>query len=303
MNPYNTAGTVATATEAPVTPGAAATSELAQPSVLSSLSLYDAATVDVHLTLPDDLVLRGRDIQTAYSRMGLGNANITVGGDLNIRKAPGGVPDVVGTVTVVRGFYEFQGRRFEVLRDSEIRFTGTRPVDPSLQVGAQRLISGVTAIVNIRGTARQPQVSLTSSPPMDEADVLSLIVFNQPISQLGEGERLNLAQRAGSMAAGYITAPLANSIANALDLDLFEIRPEGGINGQPSVALGQQFGSRLFVQFKQDFGAADRSELSLEYRITELLRLVSTVAQGAQQSHLTQRVDTTGGDLIFVLSY
>jgi translocation and assembly module TamB len=303
MSPYNTQGTVATTADAPVTPGAAAAPEPAQPSVLSSLSLYDAATVDVHLTLPDDLVLRGRDIQTAYSRIGLGNTNITVGGDLNVRKVPGGEPDVVGTVTVVRGFYEFQGRRFDVLRDSEIRFTGTRPVDPSLQVGAQRLISGVTAIVNIRGTARQPQVSLSSSPPMDEADVLSLIVFNQPINQLGEGERLNLAQRAGSMAAGYITAPIANSIANALDLDLFEIRPEGGINGQPSVALGQQFGSRLFVQFKQDFGAADHSELSLEYRITELLRLVSTVAQGAQESHRTQRVDTTGGDLIFVLSY
>jgi len=235
--------------------------------------------------------------------MGLGNANITVGGDLNIRKAPGGEPEVVGVVTVVRGFYEFQGRRFEVLRDSQIRFTGLRPIDPSLQVGAQRLISGVTAIVNIRGTARQPAVTLTSSPPMDEADVLSLIVFNQPINQLGEGERLNLAQRAGSMAAGYIATPLANSIANALDIDLVEIRPEGGINGQPTVALGQQFGSRLFVQFRQDFGSHDRSELSFEYRITELLRLVSTVAQGAQQSHRTQRLDSTGADLIFVLSY
>jgi autotransporter translocation and assembly factor TamB len=301
MNPYNTVATVATIAE---TPGAiAGTPVPVAPSAASSISLYREATIDVHVTLPDDLLLRGRDIQTAYSRIGLGNANITVGGDLNIRKAPGGEPDVVGTVSVVRGFYEFQGRRFEVLRDSEIRFTGLRPVDPSLQVGAERLISGVTAIVNIRGTARQPLVTLTSSPPMDEADVLSLIVFNQPINQLGEGERLNLAQRAGSMAAGYIAAPLAESIANALDLDLFEIRPEGGVNGQPSVALGQQFGSRLFVQFKQDFGSADHSELSFEYRINELLRLVSSVAQGAQEAHRTQRVDTTGADLIFVLSY
>src|SRR5438477_1756585 len=116
-----------------------------QPSVLKALTLYDAATVDIHVTLPDDLVLRGQDIQTAYSRIGLGNTNITVGGDLNLRKTPGGEPDVLGTVSVVRGFYEFQGRRFDVLRDSQIRFTGSRPIDPSLQVGAQRLISGVTA--------------------------------------------------------------------------------------------------------------------------------------------------------------
>ena len=118
MNPYNTQGTVATAADAP----APATAGTPEPSAASPVSLYDAATVDVHVKLPDDLVLRGRDMQTTYSRIGLGNTNITVGGDLNIRKAPGGEPEVVGVVTVVRGFYEFQGRRFEVLRDSQIRF-------------------------------------------------------------------------------------------------------------------------------------------------------------------------------------
>jgi autotransporter translocation and assembly factor TamB len=306
-NPYSTAPTIATTMEAPATTAPAAAPALIASTKTSSPastpSLYDAATVDVTVNLPDDFMLRGRDMQTAYSRIGLGNMNITVGGDLHIRKDPAADPDIVGTVSVVRGFYEFQNRRFDVLRDSQIRFQGLKPIDPALQVGAERIISGVTAVVNIRGTARQPVVSLTSQPPMDEADVLSLIVFNQPINQLGSAERLNLVQRAGSMAAGYIATPLANSIADALDLDVFEIRPEGGINGQPSVALGQQIGSRLFVQFQQDFGSADHSQISFEYRISEILRLVSTFAQGAQQVHGVQRIDTTGTDLIFVLSY
>jgi translocation and assembly module TamB len=267
------------------------------------VGLYDASTIDVRLRLPDDLLLRGRDMQASFSRIGLGDMNITVGGELQIRKAPAGDPDVVGTVTVVRGFYDFQGRRFEVLRDSQIRFQGTRPVDPALQVDAQRVISGVTAVVNIRGTTRQPQVSLSSQPPLDEADVLSLIVFNQPINQLGEGERLNLAERAGGLAVGYLASPLANSIARALDLDIFEIRTAGGENGQPSIAVGQQLGSRLFVSFRQEFGSDDFSQLSFEYRINELLRLVSTVTQGSQRSHRTQRIDTTGLDLIYTLSY
>jgi hypothetical protein len=43
--------------------------------------------------------------------------------------------------------------------------------------------------------------------------------------------------------------------------------------------------------------------LSLEYRISELLRLVSTVSQGAQRSHRTQRIDRTGLDLIYTISY
>jgi hypothetical protein len=294
---YSTQATVATET------GEALASPAATPGDDPQVGIYDAATIDVRLRLPDDLLLRGRDMHASFSRVGLGDMNITVGGELRIRKAPAGEPDLVGTVTVVRGFYDFQGRRFEVLRDSQIRFQGTRPINPVLSVDAQRLISGVTAIVNIRGTARQPQVRLSSQPPLDEADVLSLIVFNQPINQLGEGERLNLAERAGGLAVGYLATPLANSIARALDLDIFEIRATGGENGQPSIAVGQQIGSRLFVSFHQEFGQDDYSQLSLEYRINELLRLVSTVTQGSERSHRTQRIDRTGVDLIYTLSY
>jgi autotransporter translocation and assembly factor TamB len=305
-NPYATEATVATITEGVRVEGQGEITPSASPLALSDnpdVGIYDTATIDVRLRLPDDLLLRGRDMHASFSRVGLGDMNITVGGELQIRKAPAGQPDLVGTVTVVRGFYDFQGRRFEVLRDSQIRFQGTRPIDPALQVNAQRIISGVTAIVNIRGTARHPQVNLSSQPPLDEADVLSLIVFNQPINQLGEGERLNIAERAGGLAVGYLATPLANSIARALDLDIFEIRAAGGENGQPSIAVGQQFGSRLFVSFRQEFGSDDYSQLSLEYRINELLRLVSTVTQGSQRSHRTQRIDTTGLDLIYTLSY
>ena len=294
-SPYRTEATIATTGETEQTVDSSAPKD--------SPSLYDAATVDVRLVIPDDLVLRGRDMHASFSRIGLGDMNITVGGNVQLRKPPSAQPDIVGTVTVIRGFYDFQGRRFEVLRDSQIRFQGTRPIDPALQVDAQRVISGITAIVNIRGTARQPMIQLSSQPPLDEADVLSLIVFNQPINQLGGGERLNLAERAGGLAVGYLASPLANSIANALDLDLFEIRASGGENGQPSLALGQQIGSRLFVSFRQEFGSAELSQLSLEYRINEVLRLVSTVTEGSQRSHRQQRIDTTGLDLIYTISY
>ncbi len=299
-SPYRTVATTATILEG-ATPGLE--SPLTPFGDDPRAGLYDTATIDVRLRLTDDLLLRGRDMHASFSRIGLGDMNITVGGELQIRKAPAGQPDVIGTVNVVRGYYDFQGRRFEVLRDSQIRFQGTRPVDPALQVDAQRIISGVTAMVNIRGTARQPQVRLSSQPPLDEADVLSLIVFNQPINQLGGGERLNLAERAGGLAVGYLATPLANSIARTLDLDLFEIRATGGETGQPSIAVGQQLGSRLFVSFRQEFGSDDFAQLSLEYRINELLRVVSTVTQGNQRSHRTQRIDRTGLDLIYTVSY
>ena len=75
----------------------------------------------------------------------------------------------------------------------------------------------------MRGSFKQPEIILSSVPPLDQADILSLIVFNQPINQLGAGEQLSLAQRAQALATGAVANQLARSIGNALNLDIFEI--------------------------------------------------------------------------------
>ena len=99
-------------------------------------------------------------------------------------------------MNTIRGNYDFQGRRFEILRDGTIRFDGLDQLNPTLDIRTRRLIQGVEARVNVRGTLRKPEIDLSSTPPLEEADILSLIVFNQPINQLGEGQQMSLAQRA-----------------------------------------------------------------------------------------------------------
>ena len=89
------------------------------------------------------------------------------------------------------------------------------------------MISGVETFVRVRGTMRRPELAFTSNPPLDEADVLSLIIFNQPVNELGEGQQVSLAERAGALAGGYLTAGLARSIGEALELDEFEIQAQG----------------------------------------------------------------------------
>jgi translocation and assembly module TamB len=225
-----------------------------------------------------------------------------VGGTLNLQKTPGSTLRLIGGIQVVRGFYDFQGRRFDIVRGSEVQFRGNEPIDPGLDVSASREISGVRAEVGIGGTARHPELHLSSYPPLDQSDILSLIVFGQPVNTLGESQRVNLAQRAGNLALGAIAGPLAESVGEALNLDLFEIRAEGE-GGAPELALGSQLGTHLYIGLRQEFGREDMSVVTFEYRFSQLLRLVTSVGQGSQQSHATRRNDPTGTDLMFVIRY
>jgi translocation and assembly module TamB len=213
---------------------------------------------------------------------------------------------LVGAVNTVRGNYDFQGRRFEILRDGTVRFDNgpLNDLDPRLDIRTRRLIQGVEARVNVGGTLKKPEIILSSTPPLEQADILSLIVFNQPINALGEGQQVSLAQRAQQLATGAVAGQLAQSIGNAIGVDTFEIStaPENG--GAASLTIGQQVGQNLYVKVQQGIGDQSQTNLILEYELTRWLRLQTNVLQGSStQQSLFQRAQGSGVDLLFFFSY
>jgi autotransporter translocation and assembly factor TamB len=282
----------------------------APPAEPAPASLFDAVELDVQLVVPDNLVLRGKDLRPGGpTGAALGDMNITVGGQIDVRKAAGDQVRIFGTVQTVRGTYEFQGRRFDLARGGQIRFVGDTQIDPFLDITATRLIpnTGVEATVRITGTLQSPELALSSNPPLEESDILALIVFNRPVNELGTGERSSLAATAGGIASGFIAAPLGDSIGRALDLDLFEITTttESGELGA-GVTLGQQIGDKAFLKLRQEFGERSTTEFMLEYQLTDFLRLQTTAAPQASGSanRINQRrIERFGIDLIFFFSY
>ncbi len=170
----------------------------------------------------------------------------------------------------------------------------------SLSNTAERGISGVTVQVRIQGTAAEPVLMLSSTPSLDQGDILALVVFNRPMNQLGESQKVSLAARAGALAASALATPIADSVARALNLDLFEIQT-GSAGAGTTVVVGRQVNERLFVGFRHEFGGEGANRLTFEYRLTEFLRLVSSVAPGGQSVNPSARNETAGLDLFFVI--
>jgi hypothetical protein len=267
-------------------------------------SLFETLQLDVHVTAANDLVVRGSDLQAGDSPVGLGSLNLTLGGDLWASKAPYDQLRLTGTVKTVRGTYQFQGRRFDILRDGTVRFDGLDELDPALDIKTQRVIQAVTATVNIRGSLSRPEIVLSSTPPLEEADILALIVFNQPINQLGEGQQISLAQRAQALATGAVASQLATSIGNALGVDLFEISTAPDSGAAAEITVGQQVGQNLYVKLQQGVGDQSQTNFILEYELARWLRLRTNVLQGSStQQQLFQRAQGSGADLIFFFTY
>jgi translocation and assembly module TamB len=271
---------------------------------------WSSTALDVRVRIPENLLLRGQDLRRDSGAAGLGDISLVVGGDFRVQKERRRPTTLVGTVTTVRGSYEYYGRRFEILRDGRIQFQGGREIDPALDVTARRIIepSGVEARIRVQGTARNPTLSFSSTPPLDESDILALIIFNRDVNTLGASEKGTVATMAGTVAAGMVVSPLTDSIGRRLGLEEIDVQTTNDAAGPGGiVTVGDRFGDDLFVRLRQQFGAQEVTELLLEYRLSELLRLQGSAAEGdgvgrANRS-LTRRVERLGGDIVFYYRY
>lgn len=273
-----------------------------------SQSFLSSLAVEVQILAPDNLMLRGSALRPGgKNTWSLGDLNVTVGADLQAVRAPGELARLRGDVTMVRGSYTFENRRFEIQRGGRIRFQGALPPNPVLDVRGVRIIQGVEARVDVRGTLSEPRLELGSNVPLDQSDILSMIVFNRPVNQLGDTQRADLVGLATAMAGGMVSSPLMQRLSRALDLDLLEVETVSfGQNVAPRIRIGQQLTNRLFVQLSQQFGTQSLTELTAEFQIRKYLRLQGSTAQGpgsiAQRS-LVQRVERLGLDLLFFFNY
>jgi translocation and assembly module TamB len=233
----------------------------------------------------------------------MGSLSVTLGGDLTATKKVGEPMRMVGDVETIRGTYDFQGRRFDIVRGGTIRFEGLPELNPTLNIQMNREIQGVQARVHLRGQLREPLLSLSSTPPQEEADILALIVFNQPINELGQGEQSVLATRAQSLATGAVAGRLAQSIGSALNLDTFEITVGSESGSAGELTLGQQVGRNLFVKLVQGLGDGATTNVVLEYEFLSWLRLQSNFMQeSSTQQSAVRRAQGSGADLIVLFT-
>jgi translocation and assembly module TamB len=110
-------------------------------------------------------------------------------------------PQLTGTARVVRGDYEFAGKRF-VFDERGSIVLSTDPSRIRLNLSAVREDPALTATIRVTGTAASPEIALTSTPSLPQDEILSQVLFGRSASQLSGFEAAQLAAGVASLAGG-----------------------------------------------------------------------------------------------------
>ena len=155
--------------------------------------------LDITLKAPGGISIKGKGL------------NLEMSLDARV-SGPSDAPVLTGVARVVRGDYDFAGQRFK-LDDRSAIYLGTTPETIRLDLTATRDDPTLTAVISIKGTAAAPLLTLSSTPPLPQDEVLSQVLFGASASQLNGFQAAQLASAVAGPGRG--AAVLMSSAACA----------------------------------------------------------------------------------------
>jgi translocation and assembly module TamB len=190
-----------------------------------------AVAFDIQLRAAQGIYLKG---------LGL-NAEMSLSADVT---GDSSAPQLSGTARVIRGAYDFAGKRFDI-DNSSVVYLDTSPDRIRLDLSATRDDPTLTAVIQIKGTAAKPQIVLTSTPTLPSDEVLSQVLFGKSASQLSGVEAAQLAAAVTTLATGG-GFDVIGGLRNFVRLDRLALGSD--TLGAPTVSGGKYISEHVYLE-------------------------------------------------------
>jgi translocation and assembly module TamB len=228
-----------------------------------------AITLDIKLRAGKGVFLKG---------LGL-NAEMSLDADVAGTTA---APELRGTARVQRGVYDFAGKRFDI-DDSSVVYLDSSLDRIRLDLSARRDDPTLTAVINIKGTAAKPEITLTSSPTLPSDEVLSQVLFGKSAAQLSGIEAAQLAAAVTTLATGG-GFDVMGGLRNFARLDRLALGAD--TLGAPTVSGGKYISDKVYLELTG--GGRQGPSAQIEVRAGRGLSILSQVG-GVEGAKLAVR--------------
>ena len=196
-------------------------------------------SIDLRFTMPPSFRVFGFGLDTVWK------ADLTIKGPLND-------PSISGEVLANRGQLDLLSRKFK-LSTGSVKFAGK--VEPVLDIQMTREMTDLEACVNIAGTPRKIDLTLTSTPSMDQEEIISQMLFGKNPSELSQYELLELGVAVAKLAAFGTGNGIADAARDVTGLDVLSVGQSEG--GGTRLEMGKYVMENVYVGVEKSTGDDD----------------------------------------------
>ena len=199
-----------------------------------------------------------------------------------------------GRLESKEGVFHFRNNEFKIIHASA-DFTDPNRLNPVFDLMAETSIKGYTVKLNLEGQIEHFDLNLSSNPPLEDTDILSLLTIGY-IEKESKGLK-------GGIGTGAATSFLAGTLQEVFDerlktvtgIDRIQVgshlsKTTGSVEPQVTVSK-RLLGDKVFVTYSNVFGATTTGEqiLKIEYFLDRKISLIG----------VSDERGSVGGDIKF----
>lgn len=215
----------------------------------------ESLSMRLALSIPGTLYVRSRELDSAWA------------GNLVLEQESGRM-GLSGYLEPRRGTLLLLKRRFK-LEEGRIDFDHRWPPEPQLRLTAAFSRADLSARVQLIGSVGNPELTLTSEPPLPKDEIMARILFGEDVSSLTPLQALSLASEASSLGKVGGGAGWLGKVQSAVGIDRVEIRENGQDSTQSEVAVGKYLGDRSYIEMRRAtaIDTTDRARFYMEHEL------------------------------------
>jgi len=203
-------------------------------------------------------------------------ASIELEGELRLSSVQDRI-GVLGELGLRRGEYFLYGSTFHI-NSGLIDFEESSELNPRIEIEGKTEVGDETIILMVKGTLKEPIISLDSSPhhyPQD--DILALLAVHQTptgIDTLGAGR--SIAPRAKDFFTSYLEHELEREIAKSLQVETLQLRTnrEKELDlAKMEITVGKYISNRIYLQYSRRLSMGSGQEVGIDYRLSRFFYL------------------------------
>jgi outer membrane protein insertion porin family len=203
-------------------------------------------------------------------------------------------PEVIGRVTALDGStIDFNNVRYQVLSGT-IDFSDPETINPVFNLNAETTVGDYQVGLLVEGTVDRLRYELTSNPPLQQADIVSLLLTGRPISTFGTSSNAISPENVSAYLAGQLGQELSSRFLGKVAPDVIAIDPlDTAVPGDPStrITVGKQITPDLRLTYTDVLGTNQGTAYQVDYRLG---RNISFASEHSSTGSI-------GGDFRYVL--
>jgi translocation and assembly module TamB len=188
-----------------------------------------------------------------------------------------GQPILLGKVETKEGIVYFRNNEFKVLK-ATVDFANPNQIKPYFDIVAETRVRNYNIRLNLDGYIEQFNLSLSSSPALDETDIFSLLTVGQMGKHLKGLEGGIGAGEATSFITGKLQDVFEERLKTITGFDRVQIDPyvsksTGTVTPRVTIAK-RLLADKLYVTYSTSVGTGEEQVLKLEYILGKNTSLV-----------------------------